>query len=144
VPGGTYYLVQLVSRDQVLLHDEEDYLFVEASLRRCLIRTHTIALAYCWLPRALHLAVRSGDISVSRFMQGWTSSLARHLHRRSHEIGHVFRQRFQSVLLDPQAWLPELTRFIHHLPVREGLSVCAEHYPHSSCAPSSTDAKAPG
>jgi hypothetical protein len=144
VPGGTYYLVQLVSRDQTLLHDEQDYIFLEASLRRSLIRTHTVALAFCWLPRALHLAVRSEDVSVSRFMQGWTSSLARHLHRRSHDIGHVFRQRFQSVLLDPQTWLPELTRFIHHLPVREGLIARAEQYAYSSCAPYSMEAKGPG
>lgn len=144
VPGGTYYLVQLVSRDQILLHDTEDYAFVEASLRRSLQRTRTVALAYCWLPRALHLAVRSEDVSVSRFMQGWTSTLARHLHRCSHDIGHVFRQRFQSILLDPQAWLPELARFIHFLPVSNGLSNRAEQYAHSSGAHYSLAAKPPG
>jgi hypothetical protein len=65
-------------------------------------------------------------------MQGLTSSYARYLHRDTTDVGHVFRQRFQSILIDPVAWLPELARFIHASPVRVGLVMQAQDYAHSS------------
>lgn len=133
-PGGTYYVVQRVGRHQSLLRNEEDRCYLERIVARSLSHTRTASLAYCWLPEALHLAVRSDDIIVSRFMQGWTSTYARYLHRSTSETGHLFRQRFQSILIEPFRWLPELVRFIHYIPVRERLVGSSSDYLYSSCA----------
>ncbi len=129
---GTYYLLQMSSRHQPLFCDEADYQVLEQLLVRALENARTTALAFCWLPHALHLAVRSHDIPVSRFMQGFTGRYAQHVHRRSREVGHLFARRFQSLLIDPDAWLPALVRFIHHAPLRAGLAITPAAYPHSS------------
>lgn len=130
--GGTYYLLQVTSPQQPLFRDSDDYQALERLLVSALERTQTLALAFCWLPHELHLAVRSRDVPVSRFMQGFTSRYAHHVHRRSHEVGHLFARRFQSVLIEPEAWLLPLVRFIHHAPVRAGLATAPATYPHSS------------
>lgn len=130
--GGTYYLLQISSAQQPLFRDGPDYQALEQLLVSALERTQTAALAFCWLPHELHLAVRSRDISVSRFMQGFTSRYAHHVHRRRRQIGHLFARRFQSLLIEPDAWLPALVRYIHHAPLRADLATSPATYPHSS------------
>lgn len=132
VPGGTYYLVQVTHRHQTLFSTSDDYAHLESLLAGSVRRTHTKVFAYCWLPHALHLAVRTREIRVGRFMQGFTSGYARYVHAHSHERGHLFAQRFQSLLIDPNAWLPALVRYIHHAPVRANEATTPDDFPHSS------------
>ena len=132
IPGGTYYLLQASSKHQPLFESELDYRYLESLVASAVQRSRTQALAFCWLPHELHLAVRSSDLPVSRFMQGFTARYARFVHRRTGEIGHLFQQSFRSLLIDPEAWLPELVRYIHHLPVHAGLAASATIYEQSS------------
>ena len=132
--GGTYYLLQLSNADRLLFAEDADYAQFELRLTRSLRRTHMQALAFAWLPHAIHLAVRCGEVSISRFMQGLTSSYARYRHRFTGEVGHAFRQRFQSILIDPRSYLPELVRYIHYTPVRARLTHRVHDYPHSSAS----------
>ena len=132
IAGGTYYLLQVSSKHQPLFESEHDYSHLESLVANAVQRSRTEVLAFCWLPHELHLAVHSSDLPVSRFMQGFTARYAQFLHRRTREIGHLFQQRFQSLLIDPDAWLPALVRYIHHLPVHAGLAPAATHYDHSS------------
>jgi hypothetical protein len=111
-----------------------DASLLENLFAMALQRTRTQALAFCWLPRSMHLAVRSHDTAVSRFMQRFTSQIAREFLRGTPDVGHVFPRRFTSMLIDAQAWLPELVRFIHHVPVRASAVVSPSRYPHSSWA----------
>ncbi len=132
IPDGTYYLLQVTSRHQPLFATDSDYAHLESLLAGTVRRTHTRVFAYCWLPHELHLAVRTRHVSVSRFMQGFTSRYARHVHAHSRERGHLFSQRFQSLLIDPQIWLPALVRYIHHAPVRAGCCTTPQAFSHSS------------
>lgn len=132
--GGTYYLLQLSNAGRLLFATDADYAQFELRLIQSLRRTHVQALAFAWLPHAIHLAVRCGEVSISRFMQGLTSSYARYRHRLTGEVGHAFRQRFQSILIDPHSYLPELVRYIHYTPIRERLVARVHDYPHSSAS----------
>src|SRR5262245_36086947 len=100
VPGATYYVLQASSRHQPLFQHESDYRMLETLLNRTLRRTRTEALAFCWMPHELHLAVRSAEVPVSRFMQGFTSHYAKYVHQRAREGGHLFLGRFHSLLID--------------------------------------------
>jgi len=131
IPGGTYYLLQVTHRYHPLFV-ADDCSLLETLLAGAASRTRTQIFAYCWLPHELHLAVRSRDVPVSRFMQGWTGSYARKLHSHSDERGHVFSQRFQSLLIDPRTWLPALVRYIHHAPVRAGCCTTPQAFTNSS------------
>ncbi|HEY6645117.1 transposase [Povalibacter sp.] len=132
IPGGTYYVLQSTGHHHPLFHEQSDYAHLESLLARTGLRTHTTVYAFCWLPHTLHLAVRTRETPVSRFMQGFTSRYAQYVHGHSNDSGHLFAHRFQSVLIDPQAWLPALVRYIHHAPVRAGLCTHPRDYPHSS------------
>jgi putative transposase len=85
-------------------------------LARCRARVH----AFCWEVDAIHLALQVTDMPVGRLMQRLSSQYARRVHRRQGNGGHLFQQRYHSLLIDPDAYLLKLVRYLHLLPVRGG------------------------
>lgn len=134
VPGGTYYVVQHGSTNRPIFSQHDDYQLFERLLAATLRRTSSRAHAYCWTPQALHLALQIDNISVGRFMQGITSRYARSIHQRAAESGHFFKHRYRAILIDPEAYLPKLVRFIHHMPALSGMVLDPTTYPYTSHA----------
>lgn len=132
VPGGTYYLVQSGGAGRTIFSCREDYAFLEQLLPAALRRNRAIAYAYCWIPDAIHLVVRAGDAPIGRLMQGLTSRYARQMHRHDGGSGHFFRTRYQAALIDADAYLVKLIRYVHHVPVLAGLARHPDEYTHSS------------
>jgi REP element-mobilizing transposase RayT len=85
-------------------------------LARCRARVH----AFCWEVDAIHLALQVTDMPVGRLMQRLSSQYARRVHRRQGNGGHLFQQRYHSLLIDPDAYLLKLIRYLHLIPVRSG------------------------
>jgi putative transposase len=134
VPGGTYYVVQHGSTNRPIFTQPGDYQLFERLLAAALRRTSARVHAYCWTPQAIHLALQIDNISVGRFMQGITSRYARSIHQRAAESGHFFKQRYRAILIDPEAYLLKLVRFIHHVPAIAGMVPDAATHPHTSHA----------
>lgn len=132
VPGGTYYVVQRGSTTRPIFSQHQDYQLFERLLATALRRTGARLHAYCWTPDAIHLALQIDSVSVGRFMQGITSRYARSIHERAAESGHFFRQRYKAILIDPDAYLLRLVRYIHHMPVLDALSNEPGSYPFTS------------
>lgn len=132
VPHGTYYVVQSGSAQQRLFTQPEHFVLLEELLASVLRRTGTHALAYCWLPDSIHLALQMGSVPLGRFMQGFTSRYARSLHLQLNVRGHLFAHRYRSLLIDPECWLLPLIHYVHSLPVLEGLVTNTAVYEYSS------------
>jgi REP element-mobilizing transposase RayT len=132
VPGGTYYVVQRGSSTRPIFSQLQDYRLFERLLATALRRTGARLHAYCWTPDAIHIALQIDSVSVGRFMQGITSRYARSIHERAAESGHFFRQRYKAILVDPDAYLLKLVRYIHHIPLQESLSNELGSYPFTS------------
>ncbi len=77
--------------------------------------------AYCLMGNHFHLAVRTGDVPLSKIMQNLLFRYTRYANRRYGRVGHLFQGRFKSILVDEQSYLLELVRYIHLNPVRANL-----------------------
>jgi putative transposase len=78
---------------------------------------------YAWalLPNHLHLLLRTGNRPISESMRRILTGYAvrfNHIHRRQ---GHLFQNRYKSILCEEQPYLLELTRYIHLNPLRAGI-----------------------
>lgn len=80
----------------------------------------------------VHLLVQVGDTPLGRVMLRIASRYARELQARFHTTGHLFERRYHAVLVDADAYLLELVRYIHLNPVRAGLVALPADYPWSS------------
>lgn len=82
--------------------------------------------AYVIMDNHVHLLIEVGDTQLSKIMQGIQQSFTQRYNVTFKRTGHIFEQRYKSILCDRDAYLLALVRYIHQNPVRigkaEGLS----------------------
>lgn len=132
VPGGTYYVVRRTHLKRPIFAQPDDYELIESLLPAVLKRVGARLLGYCWLPDAVHLALQIDTLPIGNFMRELTSRYAQNVHLRTGERGQFFRRPYQSTLVDPDAYLLMLIRYMHHLPMLAGLARDPDDYPHTS------------
>lgn len=78
---------------------------------------------YAWalLPNHLHLLVRTGRRPLGRTMGALLAGYAGAFNRRHRRHGHLFQNRYRSIVVEEEPYLLELTRYIHLNPLRAGL-----------------------
>jgi REP element-mobilizing transposase RayT len=89
-------------------------------------------LAYCLMPNHVHLAMQTGAVPVSRVVHDVHSRYALYFNRRHDRSGHLFQGRFQGLLVDRDAYLLEVVRYIHRNPVKARLAARPEDFAWSS------------
>lgn len=79
----------------------------------------------------LHLAVQVAEVPLSKIMQNVAFRYTRWINRKQGKMGHLFQGRYKAILVDQDAYLLALTRYIHLNPVRAGLVKDPSAYPWS-------------
>lgn len=91
--------------------------------------------SYALLPDRIHLLVEPSDAHpVSQIMQKITPNYTKYYNSKYGRKGHLFPKRFRSIYVERSSFLSRLTRFIHLLPERAGLTSNFREYPFSSYA----------
>jgi len=76
-----------------------------------------------------HLLIRANNaIDLPRFIQGLTLSYGQYYKRTYHHTGHVYQNRYKSILIEHDAYLLECGRYIERNPVRAGIITSAGEY----------------
>lgn len=75
---------------------------------------------YAWalLPNHAHLLVRTGARPLSRSMRSLLTGYAGAFNRRHHRAGHLFQNRYKSIVVEEEVYLLELVRYLHLNPLR--------------------------
>jgi putative transposase len=94
----------------------------------------TGSTVYAWslLDNHLHLFIRSGKAGISKFMRRLLTGYAVSFNHRYRRVGHLFQNRFKSIVVEEEPYLLQLVRYIHLNPLRAGLVtdiVSLEQYP---------------
>jgi len=77
--------------------------------------------AFALMSNHVHLLIRSGDIGISAVMRKLLTWYAIYFNRRHRRTGHLFENRYKSVLCEEEPYFLELVRYIHLNPVRAGI-----------------------
>jgi len=93
-----------------------------ARLGELAAETHTQCLAWALLPNHFHLLLKTGRVAIATFMRRLLTGYAVSHNRRHHRSGHLFQNRYKSILCQEDAYLKELVRYIHLNPLRAGLA----------------------
>ncbi|MFA5028549.1 MAG: transposase [Candidatus Methylomirabilota bacterium] len=75
---------------------------------------------YAWalLPNHAHLVVRTGARPLARSMRSLLTGYAGAFNRRHKRVGHLFQNRYKSIVVEAEAYLLELVRYLHLNPLR--------------------------
>ena len=78
---------------------------------------------YAWtlIPNHFHLLVRTGNRPVSASMRKILTGYVVRFNRRHQRQGHLFQNRYKSIVCEEDPYLLELTRYIHLNPLRAGI-----------------------
>jgi REP element-mobilizing transposase RayT len=98
--------------------DREDFLNRLADL--CL-DGNLIVYAWSLLSSHFHLLARTGRQPISRSMRKFLTGYVVNFNLRHKRHGHLFQNRYKSIICEDDPYLLELTRYIHLNPLRAGI-----------------------
>jgi putative transposase len=100
--------------------DEDRDSFLDR-LGEILIGSSTPCYAWSLLGNHAHFLLRTGKTPIARVMRKLLTGYAVTFNRRYSRHGHLFQNRYKSILCEEDAYLQQLVRYIHLNPLRAGL-----------------------
>lgn len=79
------------------------------------------ALAYCLMGNHYHAVLHTRQANLSLLMRYLNGVYAQDFNRRHRKVGHLFQGRFKAILVDRDAYLLEVCRYVELNPVRAGI-----------------------
>jgi REP element-mobilizing transposase RayT len=122
IPGGVYHVMLRGNGGQSIFPDAFDGARFLELLAEGTERFGFCCHGYCLMPNHVHLVLRAGAVPLSRAMQNLSFRYGRYVNGREKRIGHLFQGRYKAILVDGDAYLLELVRYVHLNPVRAGLA----------------------
>lgn len=118
-----YHLFSRGDRREVIFKEPKDYLRFLEKLEEYRIKYNFDLITYCLIPNHFHLLVKQlSQVSVSKFLGVLLNSYARYCGIK-YELppGHLFQGNFGAKLIDSEASLIQVSRYIHLNPVKNRL-----------------------
>ncbi len=115
-----HVIMRGIARKEIFLgnNDREDFVG-----RLSLLLPETKAACYAWalMSNHAHMLLRTGHVPLSTFMARLLTGYAAGFNRRHRRSGHLFQNRYKSIICQEEPYLQELLRYIHLNPLRAGI-----------------------
>ena len=120
-PGLLQHVMARGIEPRKIFFDDKDR---ESFLERfagILEETQTQCYAWALIPNHFHLLLRTGPTPLSKVMRKLMTGYAVTFNKRHKRAGHLFQNRYKSVICEEDPYLLELIRYIHLNPLRAKL-----------------------
>jgi REP element-mobilizing transposase RayT len=117
-PGAVHHIIVRGIERGILFRDDADRNDFLTRLGKILIETKTRCFAWALIPNHFHLLLKTGSFPVATVMGRLLTGYATSFNRRYHRSGHLFQNRYKSILCQEDVYLKELVRYIHLNPLR--------------------------
>jgi putative transposase len=141
--GAIQHVISRGNGGEQIFSDKKDYTTFLAVLGAVVDKYRWVIYAYCLMPNHYHLVLEIPDANLSSGMKYLNGVYTQRFNRRHDRTGHVLQGRFRSILVDREAYLHELCRYVVLNPVRAGLAPAPEQWRWSSFAPAMGKAPKP-
>lgn len=118
IPGALHHvMVRGIDRQNIFLSDADrnDLLY---RLGEGVLRSGLRVYAWALMSNHFHVLLRSGSEGLSAAMRRLLTGYAVRFNRRHRRWGHLFQNRYKSILVEEDSYLLELVRYIHLNPLR--------------------------
>jgi len=117
-PGAVYHVTARGDRREDIFVDDVDRQALLEVLAQALFRFDAQALAYCLMGNHYHFVLHTRQANLSLLMRHVNGVYTQTFNRRHHQVGHLFQGRFKAILVDRDAYLLEVVRYVDLNPVR--------------------------
>lgn len=131
-PGAWYHVMNRGRRAEDVFLDKEDYEGFLELLKESSEMWNVRIAAYCLMSNHYHMLIQTPDANLSRFMRHVNGVYTQRFNWFHGCDGHLFRGRFKSILVDKDAYLLQLVRYIHRNPLEAAIVDNLDTYKWSS------------
>ncbi len=132
---GVFHIISRGNNKQWIFHDDEDFRKFLNILGLYKESKPFYLYHYALLNNHFHLLLEPyPGQTISKIMQGVKLSYFYYYRKKYNYFGHLFQDRFKSILIEKDKHLLSCGAYIELNPVRAGITNGAEEYPYSSCA----------
>lgn len=131
-PDALYHVTARGDRREAIFDDDQDRRQFLATLEQVVDRFNWVCHAWCLMDNHYHLLIQTPDGNLSRGMRQLNGVYTQASNRRHRRVGHLFQGRFKAILVDSDAYLLELARYVVLNPVRAGMVKAPADWPWSS------------
>lgn len=127
--GGAFYHITSRGnlRDKIFFEDKDRERFLEI-LARTKERYGYLLHAYALMDNHFHLLIETPKANISQIMQNINTSYTVYVNKRYRRRGHLYQGRFKAIIVDKDAYLVALSRYIQLNPVRAKMVQRPEDY----------------
>lgn len=120
-PNALYHVTARGDRREDIFEDDIDRQAFLHILAQVVGQFNWLCYAWCLMDNHYHLLIQTPDANLSKGMRQLNGVFTQTSNRRHHRVGHVFQGRFKAILVDSDAYLLELARYVVLNPVRAGM-----------------------
>jgi len=120
-PGAFYHITSRGDGREAIYLETADFEGFIGLLADVCMRYNWRCHAYCLMTNHYHLVIETPDGNLSKGMRQLNGVYTQLSNRKYGRVGHLFQGRYKAILVDADAYLLELTRYVVLNPVRAGM-----------------------
>jgi REP element-mobilizing transposase RayT len=120
-PGTLHHVIVRGIEKRCIVNDDKDRENFVTRMGELCLETKTAIYAWALMPNHAHILLRSGPEGISTYMRRLLSGYAITYNLRHRRYGHLFQNRYKSIVCDQDAYFKELVRYIHLNPLRANI-----------------------
>lgn len=119
-PGALQHVIgRGIERRRIFGREKEKSKFLER-VQKQKEKSSMQCYAWCIMDNHFHLLLQTGETRLSEFMRRVLTGYAVYYNKINNRVGHLFQNRYKSILCEKDEYLLSLVRYIHLNPVKAG------------------------
>ncbi len=131
-PGALYHITSRGNERRNIYKDKTDRITFLDILKDYHERFGILIHSYVLMDNHYHLILETPKGNLLKVMHGINSRYTIYFNRRHKRSGHLFQGRYKAIIVDKDAYLIPLSRYVHLNPVKAGIAERPEEYKWSS------------
>lgn len=120
-PGTLHHVMMRgIEKGSIVLDDTDRTYFLKRMGELAQV-TKTSIYAFALMNNHAHILLKSGPSGISTFMRRLLSGYAQYFNKRHNRVGHLFQNRYKSIICEEEAYFDKLVAYIHLNPLCAGL-----------------------
>ncbi len=120
-PGALHHvMVRGIDRTAIVVDDEDRQSFLDR-IGKAAEATGATVYAWSLMTNHAHFLLRSGHAGLPTFMRRLLTGYSVFFNKRHKRVGHLFQNRYKSILCEEEPYFVKLVSYIHLNPLRAGL-----------------------
>ena len=130
--GAYYHILSRGNKQQAIFLTDQDRRTFLKTIGRMSERFDVTIFAYVLMDNHYHLLIRTNRSNLSKSMHWLGTTYTTIFNLRNFQNGHLFQGRFKSILVENEAYMLQLSYYIHRNPLRARIVQRLIDYPWSS------------